>query len=150
MQNLTLLYGSFDDSSCQHTALLNVVFVCYQKLGMQVFIVPQFIGWSQQIEEINKQIDILASHIGDQEYRNDIFCWNYSLNKVSITEKRTAFYFSLITLAVFLGQSYFSIFLIFITVSIYPSLLSWSRWVITTIRGRLNILASSMLLVLIF
>jgi hypothetical protein len=66
----------------------------------------------------------------------------FSILYIIFTEYKTAFYIYFITLGAFCGYNYFKIFLILIAVSIYPYLLSLSRWVITTINGKLNILAS--------
>ena len=66
----------------------------------------------------------------------------FSILYEKITENKTAFYIYFITLAAFYGYNYLRIFLILMTVSIYAYLFNLSRCVITTINGKLNILAS--------
>lgn len=46
---------------------------------MQIFVLAELADGGKQIKEIGKQLDVLPSHIGDEENGDDIFGRSYPL-----------------------------------------------------------------------
>ena len=97
----------------------------------------------QEIEVAGEEIDIFTCDTGDEEDGYDILGRSYSLGKGMGTEKRTACYIYLTTHGVLSGKNFFSSSFILKIASSSIVLSILSRWVITTIKGNLNILANS-------